>query len=188
MTANLDTHSDLSWGLWNRPKCFLPFIGDGDSSAYAMVDKSRPYSPAIFIQNDESVNNVRKQMGSNFSRLIKECTGKKLRDGKGVDGKWRLMNARIDTIQFLYGCTICDNIEDAPKMSAKVKAILDHKVVPKKNHITIKVSYQRDKSSCNIDLCSTEKYFVKVVMFIFNHLDNQGFLEGCKNTSKQNAN
>ena len=42
-------------------------------------------------------------------------------------------------------------------------------------------SYQRDKSSCNIDLCTTEKYFVKVVMFIFNHLDNQGFLEGCKN-------
>lgn len=52
-----------------------------------MVDKSRPYSPVIFIQNDESVNHVRKQMGSNFRRPIKEYTGKKLRDGKGVDGK-----------------------------------------------------------------------------------------------------
>lgn len=49
------------------------------------------------------------------------------------------MNARIDTMLFLYGCTICDNIENAPKMSAKVQAILDHTVVPKKNHITMTV-------------------------------------------------
>ena len=65
-------------------------------------------------------------MGSNFRRLIKECKGKKLEDSKGVGGKRRLTNGRIDATQNFYICTIHDNIGDASKISAEVLAIFGH--------------------------------------------------------------
>ena len=34
---------------------YNPFIGNGDTSAYAMVDNSRPYGAAVFKQKEEWV-------------------------------------------------------------------------------------------------------------------------------------
>ena len=43
-------------------------------------------------------------MRSNLRRLVKEYKEKKCEDGKGIGGKGKLMNLRIDAIQWLsYG-------------------------------------------------------------------------------------
>ena len=47
-------------------------------------------------------------MGSNSRRLVNEYKGKKPEDGKGIGGKGRLTNARIDTIQNVYVRNIHD--------------------------------------------------------------------------------
>ena len=48
----------------------------------AVVDKSGPYVPGVFIQKEECVNHVAKQIASNLRRLLKKHKGKKLQDGK----------------------------------------------------------------------------------------------------------
>ena len=48
-------------------------------------------------------------MGTNLRQLIKEYKGKKLEDGKGLRGKWRLTISRIDAAQSFYGHTIHRN-------------------------------------------------------------------------------
>ena len=63
---------------------YNPFIGDGDSSAYATVNKSSLYGPVTFMQKEECVNYVTKWMNSNLRRLKMECKGKNLEDGKGM--------------------------------------------------------------------------------------------------------
>ena len=85
-----------------------PFIGDGNSSAYAKVNETRPYGPVVFIRNGECVNHVINQMGSNLRRLVKEYKEKKLEDGKGIRGKENLTNAKFDAIENFYGRTIRD--------------------------------------------------------------------------------
>ena len=100
----------------NNVRC-NPFIGDGDSSAYATFDKSRPYGPKVSIQKEKCVNHVTKRMGSNLRRLVKKYKGK-FEDGKGIAGKRRLTDARIDAIQNFYGSSVRDK-GDVPKMSVE---------------------------------------------------------------------
>ena len=70
------------------------FIGDGNSSAYATVDKSIPNCPMVFIQKEECVNHATKRISSNLRRFVKEYKGEKLEDGKEIGGKRTLTNAR----------------------------------------------------------------------------------------------
>ena len=70
------------------------FIGDGNSSAYATVDKSIPYCPVVFIQKEECVNHATKRISNNLRRFVNEYKGKKLEDGKEIGGKRTLTNAR----------------------------------------------------------------------------------------------
>ena len=63
----------------------------------------------VFIQKEEYVNHVTKQMSGNLRRLVKEFKGKKLEDGKDIGRKARLTNVRIDAMQNFYGRTIRDN-------------------------------------------------------------------------------
>ena len=54
---------------------YRPFIGDGDSSSYATVQKQMPYGPLCFIDKAECTNHVNKRMGSAFRRLLKDNKG-----------------------------------------------------------------------------------------------------------------
>lgn len=58
-----------------------------------------------------------------YKRNIKE---KNLEDGNGIGEKERLTNARTNTKQNFYECTICGNKGDVSKMSAGVWAISGH--------------------------------------------------------------
>ena len=61
---------------------YNPLIGDGNSRAYATVNKSRPYGPVLFIRKEECVNHVTKRIGSNLRRLMKQYKRKTLEDGR----------------------------------------------------------------------------------------------------------
>ena len=45
---------------------YNPLIGDGDSSAYATIDRERPYGDTVFVRKEECVNHVTKRMGTNL--------------------------------------------------------------------------------------------------------------------------
>ena len=83
-----------------------------------------------------------------------------LEDGKGIGGKGRLTNARIDTIQNFHERRIGDNKGDVPKMSAEVWTIgSTTTVVPFKIHYTMTV--QGSIISGNIYLSTTKKSFCR---------------------------
>ena len=69
------------------------------------MQRSTKADPTVqgYIQKEERVNHVTKQMGSKFRRLRKECKGKKPQDGNEVGGKRRLTNVGIDATKIFYG-------------------------------------------------------------------------------------
>ena len=54
---------------------YRPFIGDGDSSSYALVQKEIPYGPTCFIPKAECTNHVTKRMGTGLRALLKNSKG-----------------------------------------------------------------------------------------------------------------
>ena len=54
---------------------YIPFIGDGDSSAYNNICKVKPYGPSIFIPKDEGISHVTKRMGTNVRALVRDNKG-----------------------------------------------------------------------------------------------------------------
>lgn len=103
-----------------------PFIGDGDSSAYREVCKLQVYGPTKLIQKEEDIGHVTKRMGNQLRSVVRDHKGKKLADGKCINGKGRLTNTRIDAFQSLYGHVLRKNKGDAAAMSTGVSAILKH--------------------------------------------------------------
>ena len=63
-------HSERLYNIHCRP-----FIGDGDSSSYSLIDKTRPYSPMIVIEKLECTNHVTKRMGSGLRKLLQSYKG-----------------------------------------------------------------------------------------------------------------
>ena len=55
---------------------YIPFIGDGDSSAYNTVSTKKPYGPSVYIPKAECVSHVTKRMGTNLRALIRDHKGK----------------------------------------------------------------------------------------------------------------
>ena len=54
---------------------YRPFIGDGDSSSYSIVQRDMPYGPLCFINKAECTNHVTKRMGTGLRKLMKDKKG-----------------------------------------------------------------------------------------------------------------
>ena len=54
---------------------YNPYIGDGDSSSYSNIDRTRPYGQAFFVEKDECVGHVTKRMGTGLREIIKSEKG-----------------------------------------------------------------------------------------------------------------
>ena len=39
---------------------YIPYIGDGDSKRYSVIDKGKPYGPSVFIPKEECILHVTK--------------------------------------------------------------------------------------------------------------------------------
>ena len=55
--------------------CYIPFIGDGDSSAYSSICVQQPYGPTVYIPKEDCISHVTKRMGTNLRALIRDYKG-----------------------------------------------------------------------------------------------------------------
>ena len=126
--------------------------------------------------------------------------GKKLADGKALNGTGRLTSARIDTIQNFYGRSIRDNKGDAKAMARATHAILKHysssAEVPRHDDCpegpSSWCSYQRDVAN-GTNLHKPIKKplpdaVVEVIQPLFDRLGAETFLIGCEECYTQNGN
>ena len=126
--------------------------------------------------------------------------GRKLADGKAINGKGRLTNIRIGIFQNIYGHVIRNNKGNSTAMEKGVRASLKHycSTVEKPQHedcpegYTSWCSYQRDKATGKqthrlvknpIPVC-----IQTLIEPLFNKLSDKTFLEGCKNLLSSNSN
>lgn len=105
---------------------YINYLGDGDSKAYKAINELKPYGENVPITKLECIGHVQKRMGTRLRRLKTSYKGKKLQDGKSLDGKNRLTEAVIDQIQNYYGMAIRQNVNSAENMRKAVWAVLFH--------------------------------------------------------------
>ncbi|KAJ4447696.1 hypothetical protein ANN_09704 [Periplaneta americana] len=104
---------------------YINYLGDGDSKAYKAINELKPYGENVPITKLKCIGHVQKRMGTRL-RLKTSYKGKKLQDGKSLDGKNRLTEAVIDQIQNYYGMAIRQNVNSAENMRKAVWAVLFH--------------------------------------------------------------
>ena len=94
---------------------YTEYYGDGDSKAYNEVENC--YKDA-HVEKKECVGHVQKRVGTNLRNMKKA--------NKGIGGKGKLTNAKIDKLQNYYGIAIRSNSGDLTAMKAAVHASLFH--------------------------------------------------------------
>ena len=104
---------------------YTGYIGDGDSSSFSDVVKSKPYGDAN-IAKLECIGHIQKRVGSRCRMLRKSLKGTKLNDGKGISGQGRLTDRAINILQNYYGMAIRQNVGNLYGMKKAVGAVLHH--------------------------------------------------------------
>lgn len=87
------------------------YLGDGDSSSFATVEKEHPYGPDIQVVKKECVGHVQKRMGTRLRSLKKKMGKNPLSNGRTIGVKGRLTNVVINEMQVFYGLAIRRNFE-----------------------------------------------------------------------------
>ena len=72
----------------------------------------------------ECIGHVQKRVRSLLRRLKNKSKGVKVADGKGLAGKGRLTDGKIDVLQNYYGLAIKENLTDVDKMAKAIEASL----------------------------------------------------------------
>ena len=93
----------FSRSVQNHKLRYTRYIGDGDTNSFKKVHDSNRYGTSCSIEKLECVAHVQKRMGTRLRKLKADYRGKKLADGKTLDGKGRLTDVQIDQITTYYG-------------------------------------------------------------------------------------
>ena len=101
-------------------------LGDGDSCTYNAIVERKPYGEECIPNKMECTGHVQKGVGSRLSKLKNKSKGVKLADGKGLAGKGRLTDGKIDVLQNYYGLAIRENLTDVDKLAKAIEASLYH--------------------------------------------------------------
>ena len=177
---------------------YKKYIGDGDSSAFLTVVNSKPYEN-LTPEKGECIGHVQKRVGTRLKKLKKSCK-EKLSDGKTLNGKGRLTEKVINTLQNAYGLVIRQNVGNLYEMKKGVGALLFHysenEDMEKRHHFcprgaTSWCKYQSDKvtgkktykESLNIPPAIREK-----IKPIFMDLSSDDLLSKCLHGKTQNVN
>lgn len=102
------------------------YLGDGDSSAFSSVVKSRPYGDQYTIEKMECCGHVQKRMGTRLRKLKLKLGKTVLSDGKTIGGRNRLTDERILAVQKYYGLAIRRNSGQLDNMKRAVWAEYFH--------------------------------------------------------------
>lgn len=93
---------------------YKDMLGDGDSSTYSTIVESKPYGEDCIPNKLECIGHVQKRVGSRLRKLKSSNKGRKLTDGKGISGKGRLTDGKIDVLQNYYSLAIRKNLKRWP--------------------------------------------------------------------------
>ena len=104
---------------------YTKYLGDGDSSSFCNVVKSKPYGDCV-IEKLECIGHYQKRVGSRLRQKIKDYKGRLLSDGLKISGKGRLTNKSINTMQNFVGMAIRQNTNNLLYMRNSVIAVLYH--------------------------------------------------------------
>ncbi|KAJ8898268.1 hypothetical protein PR048_003628 [Dryococelus australis] len=102
---------------------------DGSSGGMEVPGVKEIFERSLSLYNItklECVGHVQKRMDSRLRRLTTSKKGKKLNDGRTLDGKNRLTDSTIDIIQNYYGLAIRQNTDSVEKMRTTVWALFCH--------------------------------------------------------------
>jgi hypothetical protein len=66
---------------------YVEYLGDGDSKSINAVNEDQPYGPDLQVVKLECINHESKRMYARLESVKTNYKGKKLADGKGMDGK-----------------------------------------------------------------------------------------------------
>lgn len=126
---------DIAEVLWGRSQeknnlRYTVFVGDGDGASFGRVAAAQPYGkePEDRVTKEDCVGHIQKRMGTKLREVKRTWQGRKLTDGKGIGGKQRLTNARINSYQVYYGKAIRGNLGNVEAAGNAVLAIFYHSV------------------------------------------------------------
>ena len=85
---------------------YKKMLGDGDSSTYSAIVEKKTYGEDCIPNKLECISHVPKRVGSRLHKIKSSNKGLKLDDGKGLGGKGRLTDSKIDVLQNYYGLAV----------------------------------------------------------------------------------
>ena len=174
---------------------YMDMLGDGDSSTYNSIVESQPYGEDSIPNKLECIGHVQKRVGSRLRKLKSSNKGVKLADGKGLAGKGRLTDSKIDVLQNYYGLAIRENLDDVGKMAKSIEASLYHVASTAENpqhHLCPEgkdswCGYKRDKEEYKhkngIPSC-----IVDMIKPVYKDLSKSELLSKCTHGLTQNVN
>ena len=174
---------------------WVDMLGDGDSSTYNAIVESKPYGDNCTPNKLECIGHVQKRVGSRLRKLKSSSKGQKLADGKGLSGKGRLTDDKIDVLQNYYGLAVRENLDDVGKMAKSIEASLYHVASTDQNpqhHLCPEgedswCGYKKDKETYKhkngIPTC-----IVELIKPIYKDLTKSELLSKCTHGLTQNVN
>ena len=181
--------------LATRGLKYKDMLGDGDSSTYNTIVDKKPYGEDCIPKKLECIGHVQKRVGSRLRKMKNTKKGIKVSDGKGLSGKGRLTDGKIDILQNYYGLAVRENLNDIDEMANAIKASLYHVASTEENpqhHLCPDgedswCGYKRESETYQhkngIPGC-----IVELIEPIFDSLSDPSLLEKCTHGLTQNVN
>ncbi|CAB3993918.1 Hypothetical predicted protein [Paramuricea clavata] len=174
---------------------YKDMLGDGDSATYNKIVQRKPYGDECIPKKLECIGHVQKRVGSRLRKLKSANKGLKLADGKGLGGKGRLTDGKIDVLQNYYGLAVGENLDDVDQMAKSIKASLYHVASTDLNpqhHLCPNgkdswCGYKRDEESYK-HKNGIPECIVKKIKPIFDELSQPQLLQKCTHGMTQNVN
>ena len=94
---------------------YTAFYGDGDSKSFKAVEMV--YGEDNPVIKHECIGHYQKRVGNRLRKLAKE---------KKIDGKNRLTNKKIDTLQNYFGIALRQNVGNLDAMTTAIMASMYH--------------------------------------------------------------
>ena len=178
-----------------RGLVYMDMLGDGDSSTHNNIVESKPYGDDCIPRKLECIGHVQKRVGSRLRKLKNSKKGVKLSDGKGLAGRGRLTDGKIDILQNYYGLAIRENSNDVQKMAVGIQAALYHVAstdAKPQHHLCPDgkeswCGYKREKDNYQ-HKSGIPDCIVKEIKPIFDNLSNLDLLQKCTHGLTQNVN
>lgn len=176
---------------------YTKYLGDCDSKGFEAVLESQPYGKDVDIEKLECVGHVQKRLGTRL-RKLKKIKKEKLSDGKGLGGKGRLTDDKIDNLQRYYGLAIRNNPTSVDNMRRAIWASYfhtlstddkpQHSLCPKGKHPWCRYNKAQELKTTYTHKNSLPEAIMLAIKPISKDLTKDELLKRCLHGKTQNPN